>query len=93
MYCGLGRTDHNNPKEVVPVAVWVAKPSQNYEVAPVQKFLIATGNSDGPPKEGEVVNLSDLVIAAIDFTETSKTTASLDLKEDYTYSAPEYSNS
>ncbi|PMD52993.1 uncharacterized protein K444DRAFT_542670 [Hyaloscypha bicolor E] len=88
VYCGLGRQSAHDSEDIIPVAVWTAKPSQDYEIAPVQKFFIATGTYS----EGDVVNVADLgQTVVIDFTSTTYTNASTDFTTEYKYTSPKYS--
>jgi hypothetical protein len=86
VFCGIGR---QNGDDIVPVAVWGAEPNTDYEVAPVEKYFISTGNY----MEGDSVGVSSLgAVATIDFTGTHHTVATTTLKQDGTYTDLTYSD-
>jgi hypothetical protein len=89
VYCGLGRRSARNREDIVPVAVWPAKPNQDYEVTPVQKFFIATGSHE----ESRAVDITTFgKVGTVDFTSMQHTTASIDFTAEYNYTPASYSN-
>ncbi|PGH23926.1 hypothetical protein AJ80_01988 [Polytolypa hystricis UAMH7299] len=87
VFVGLGRQKGD---DVIPVAVWSADPSEDYEIAPVEKFFVSTGNY----REGDAVNVSELgKTVTFDFTGTAHTAATTTFQDDGTYTSPTYSDS
>ncbi|KAL5371332.1 hypothetical protein DPSP01_014336 [Paraphaeosphaeria sporulosa] len=85
VYCGYGKYDDTG--NVVPVAVWTAKPSQIYEVTPVVTYYVSTGDFHA----GDVVDVTTLgAIAKIDFTtaKAGQTMATITHEIDGRYSGP-----
>lgn len=83
----MGRQSCHN-SDIVPVAVWTAKPNQDYEITPVQKFFISTGSSS----EGDAVQVTDLgQTVTFDFTSRTETAVSTDFTTGYKYTDPVYS--
>lgn len=74
----------------MPVATWGTKPSEDYEVAPVEKFYVSTGDYE----EGNAVDVTQLgASVTIDFTGSTYTVATTTLQDDGTYTTPTYTNS
>jgi len=87
IFVGLGRKKGD---DVVPVAVWGAEPTTDYEIAPVEEFFVSTGNYN----EGDAVDYSMLgPMVTINFTGRVETIATTTLQDDGTYTDPIYSNS
>ena len=84
---GLGRQSED---DIVPVAVWGAKPNEDYEIAPVEKFFVSTGDYNA----GDAVDVAELgATVTFDFTGTTHTVATTTFKDDGTYADPTYSDS
>lgn len=74
--------------EVVPVAVWQAKPNQQYQITPKRTYYISTGKY----KAGRIVNVAELgTIATIDFTGRKETRATVEFTNELSYGVVEYS--
>jgi hypothetical protein len=88
VYCGYGK--YNDKNEVVPVAVWQAKPSQKYDLTPVVKYYVSTGDY----KAGTAVDITTLgAVSEIDFTKAppGAVIATVTHNSDGTYSGPNFS--
>ncbi|KAH8645689.1 hypothetical protein BX600DRAFT_519276 [Xylariales sp. PMI_506] len=88
-FCGIARQSPlpTGGSEVVPTAVWAPKPNQTYDITPTRIYYISYGQA----LEGLQTSVVDLgTPATIDFTGTSFTTASVTLKDDYSWSIPSY---
>ncbi|KAI9696701.1 MAG: hypothetical protein M1836_005063 [Candelina mexicana] len=88
-FCGLGRlSPYPGQQDIVPVSVWQAKPSQNYQITPKRVYYISTGSF----VEGKIVDFAQLgAYATIDFTGRTETVATVELDNTLSYSAPVYS--
>ena len=74
-------------EDVVPVAVWQAKPNQQYQITPKRIFYIATGDY----KAGKIVNVADLgATATIDFTGRKETIATVVFNKELSYEPVKY---
>ncbi|CAG9938560.1 unnamed protein product [Clonostachys rosea f. rosea IK726] len=88
VYCGYGK--YNDKNQVVPVAVWRAKPFQKYDLTPVIKYYVSTGNY----KPGTTVDITTLgAVSEIDFTKAKpgQVIATVTHNSDGTYSDPTFS--
>ncbi len=75
-------------EDVVPVAVWQAKPSQVYHITPKRIYYISTGTNTTKT----ILNLTELgATATIDFTGRKETTATVCFNNQFSYEPVQYS--
>ncbi|PTB34861.1 uncharacterized protein TrAFT101_002297 [Trichoderma asperellum] len=88
VYCGYGK--YNNQNQVVPVAVWRAQPNKIYELTPVVKYYVATGDYS-PGTTVDITTLS--AVSEIDFTKAKpgQTIATITHNSNGTFSPPVFS--
>ncbi|KAL3962832.1 hypothetical protein ACCO45_004355 [Purpureocillium lilacinum] len=87
-YCGYGKL--NGKGDVVPVAVWRAKPSLNYDLTPKVTYYVGTGDYAA----GTAVDITSIgVVSTIDFTtaKPGQTVATITHNVDGTYTDPVFS--
>ncbi|KAL8786228.1 MAG: hypothetical protein Q9213_002917 [Squamulea squamosa] len=87
-FCGLGmKSPVPDQEDVVPVAVWQAKPNQQYQITPKRIYYISTGRYNA----GRIVNVAELgTTATIDFTGRKETVATLVFNNDLSYDPVKY---
>ncbi|POR38654.1 Uncharacterized protein TPAR_01147 [Tolypocladium paradoxum] len=88
VYCGFGK--YNDKLDVVPVAVWRAKPGKKYDLTPQVTYYVGTGDF----KPGTAVDITTIgAIAKIDFTKAKpgQTNATVTQHNNGTWSDPTFS--
>ncbi|KAL8835416.1 MAG: hypothetical protein Q9176_006917 [Flavoplaca citrina] len=88
-FCGLGmKSPVPEEEDVVPVAVWQAKPNQDYHITPKRVYYISTGKFHA----GLIVDVAKLgQTATVDFTGRKETVATVCLNNQLSYEPVQYS--
>ncbi|KAJ4316840.1 hypothetical protein N0V94_005253 [Neodidymelliopsis sp. IMI 364377] len=87
-FCGMGLKSPNPMiEDVTPVAVWQAKPNQDYQITPKRQYYVSTGKYT----PGTIVNVTQLgQVARIDFTGRSENVAVVILNNQLAYESVTY---
>ncbi|KAL8900060.1 MAG: hypothetical protein Q9192_001272 [Flavoplaca navasiana] len=88
-FCGLGmKSPVPEEEDVVPVAVWQARPNQDYHITPKRVYYISTGKFHA----GLIVDVVKLgQTATIDSTGRKETVATVCLNNQLSYEPVQYS--